>query len=39
MKKIICRMTPKFSLEKDFTQDEFNSLLFYMGMLTISKKY
>lgn len=33
-----CRITEQFSLEKDFSQDDFKSLLFYLGMLTIDSK-
>ncbi len=32
-----CLITPEFSLSRDFTKDDFNSLLFYLGFLTISK--
>lgn len=37
-KKIRCRITEGFSLEKDFSQDDFKSLLFYIGMLTIDRE-
>lgn len=30
-------ITPQFSLEKDFDEDNFKSLLFYLGMLTIGE--
>ncbi len=30
-------ITPEFSLEKGFSKDDFNSLLFYLGFLTIDK--
>lgn len=30
-----CRLTESFSLEKRFTKDDFKSLLFYLGLLTI----
>lgn len=33
--RLRCRITEGFSLEKDFSQDDFKSLLFYLGMLTI----
>ena len=33
--KITCRITDGFSLEKDFSKDDFISLLFYLGFLTI----
>jgi hypothetical protein len=36
--EIRCRITEQFSLEKYFTQDDFKSLLLYMGLLTIDKK-
>lgn len=36
--KITARITEGFSLEKDFSKDDFKSLLFYLGMLTIDKK-
>ncbi len=32
-----CLITPEFSLSRDFTKDDFNSLLFYLGFLTINK--
>lgn len=31
-------ITSQFSMEKDFEEDDFKSLLFYFGMLTIDKK-
>jgi hypothetical protein len=31
-------LTEKFNMEKDFTADDFKSLLFYMGLLTIDKE-
>lgn len=31
-------ITSQFSLEKDFDEDDFKSLLFYLGMLTIEKE-
>ena len=36
--KITARITEQFSLEKDFSKDDFKSLLFYLGMLTIDYK-
>lgn len=33
--EIIASITSQFSLEKDFDEDDFKSLLFYLGMLTI----
>ncbi len=36
--RITARITDGFSLEKDFSKDDFKSLLFYLGMLTIEKK-
>lgn len=33
--KIISRITPEFSLAKDFSVNDFLSLLYYMGLLTI----
>ncbi|SHI15042.1 AAA family ATPase [Clostridium magnum] len=36
--RITARITEGFSLEKDFSKDDFKSLLFYLGMLTIDKK-
>lgn len=35
--RITARITEQFSLEKDFSKDDFKSLLFYLGMLTIDK--
>lgn len=32
-----CTLTESFSLEKRFTKDDFKSLLFYMGLLTIKE--
>ncbi len=32
-----CLITPEFSLSRNFTKDDFNSLLFYLGFLTINK--
>lgn len=32
---VYCELTEQFSLEKNFTKDDFKSLLFYLGMLTI----
>ena len=32
---VYCVLTEQFSLEKTFTKDDFKSLLFYLGMLTI----
>lgn len=32
---VYCVLTEQFSLEKIFTKDDFKSLLFYLGMLTI----
>jgi len=34
---ILVQITEKFNLEIDFTTDDFKSLLFYMGLLTIDK--
>ncbi|NSW92525.1 MAG: AAA family ATPase [Firmicutes bacterium] len=36
--EIAAQITRQFSMEKDFTQDDFISLLFYLGLLTIDKK-
>lgn len=36
---IITRITEQFSMEKYFTEDDFKSLLFYLGMLTIDSKF
>jgi hypothetical protein len=36
--EIIAQITSQFSMEKDFTTDDFKSLLFYLGLLTIDKK-
>jgi hypothetical protein len=36
--KITATITEQFSLEKDFDSDDFKSLLFYLGMLTIDAK-
>ena len=33
--EIVCRVTNQFSLEKYFDADDFKSLLFYLGLLTI----
>jgi hypothetical protein len=33
--EVITQMTKQFSMEKDFTSDDFKSLLFYLGLLTI----
>lgn len=35
--EIIAQITGQFSMEKDFTTDDFKSLLFYLGLLTIDK--
>lgn len=35
--EVITQMTKQFSMEKDFTQDDFKSLLFYLGLLTIDE--
>ncbi|WP_342590195.1 AAA family ATPase [Clostridium muellerianum] len=35
--RITSRITEGFSLEKDFSKDDFKLLLFYLGMLTIDK--
>lgn len=37
-KEITAEITEQFSLEKDFDEDDFKSLLFYLGMLTIKEK-
>lgn len=36
--EIAAQITKQFSMEKDFTQDDFKSLLLYLGLLTIDKK-
>ncbi|NSW92786.1 MAG: AAA family ATPase [Firmicutes bacterium] len=36
--EIVAQITKQFSMEKDFTQDDFKSLLFYLGLLTIDKR-
>lgn len=36
--EIIAQITRQFSMEKDFSQDDFTSLLYYLGLLTIDKK-
>jgi len=36
--EISASITRQFSMEKDFTKDDFKSLLFYMGLLTIDKE-
>ncbi len=36
--EIIAQITRQFSMEKDFTTDDFKSLLFYLGLLTIDKR-
>ncbi|MGL5354765.1 MAG: AAA family ATPase [Clostridium sp.] len=36
--EIISVITSQFSLEKDFDEDDFKSLLFYLGMLTIERE-
>ncbi len=36
--EIITQITKQFSMEKDFSQDDFKSLLYYLGLLTIDKK-
>ena len=35
--RITASITSQFSLEKDFDEDDFKSLLFYLGLLTIDK--
>ena len=35
---IVAQITRQFSMEKDFTTDDFKSLLFYLGLLTIDKR-
>lgn len=35
--ELLCRITEQFSLEKYFDEDDFKSLLFYLGLLTIDK--
>jgi Predicted AAA-ATPase/PD-(D/E)XK nuclease superfamily len=35
--QIAVRLTPQFSFTKDFTSDDFVSLLFYLGLLTIDE--
>ncbi|MGL5084789.1 MAG: AAA family ATPase, partial [Clostridium sp.] len=35
--EVVATITSQFSMEKDFEQDDFKSLLFYLGMLTIDK--
>lgn len=32
---VSAQITPQFSMEKDFSRDDFTSLLFYLGLLTI----
>jgi len=36
--EIAAHITRQFSMEKDFTQDDFISLLFYLGLLTIDER-
>jgi len=36
--RISAQITEKFNMEIDFTTDDFKSLLFYMGLLTIDKE-
>jgi hypothetical protein len=36
--EIVAQITRQFSMEKDFTNDDFKSLLFYLGLLTIDKR-
>lgn len=36
--EITVQLTKQFSMEKEFTSDDFTSLLFYLGLLTISGK-
>ncbi|GAA0178949.1 ATP-binding protein [Clostridium sediminicola] len=36
--EIITAITSQFSMEKDFEEDDFKSLLFYLGMLTIKRE-
>jgi len=36
--EVITQMTKQFSMEKDFTTDDFKSLLYYLGLLTIDEK-
>ena len=35
--EVSAQITPQFSMEKDFTRDDFASLLYYLGLLTIKK--
>ncbi|MBW9157753.1 ATP-binding protein [Clostridium tagluense] len=37
-KEVFSRITEEFSLEKRYNKDDFRSLLFYLGMLTIKKQ-
>ena len=36
--EVVAQITRQFSMEKDFTTDDFKSLLFYLGLLTIDKR-
>jgi len=36
--EIVAQITRQFSMEKDFTTDDFKSLLFYLGLLTIDER-
>ncbi len=35
--EVSAQITPQFSMEKDFTRDDFASLLYYLGLLTIKQ--
>ncbi len=35
--EVSTQITPQFSMEKDFSRDDFTSLLFYLGLLTIKQ--
>ncbi|MDY0189052.1 MAG: PD-(D/E)XK nuclease domain-containing protein [Syntrophus sp. (in: bacteria)] len=35
--EVSAQITPQFSMEKDFTRDDFTSLLYYLGLLTIKR--
>ena len=37
--EVTAQITAQFSMEKEFTRDDFISLLFYLGLLTIKKTY
>lgn len=36
--ELVTNITSQFSMEKDFEEDDFKSLLFYLGMLTIERE-